>query len=136
MQLVEQIHTRGMKCILDIVYNHTSPDSWLVAHHPEYFYRKPDGSLGNRVGDWTDVIDLDYTNRDLWEYQIETLQMWAKIVDGFRCDVAPLVPLSFWKEARARVAEVNPDCIWLSESVEPTFIRSLRGLPMPNLPKR
>lgn len=127
LQLVEAIHARGMKCILDIVYNHTSPDSWLAAQHPEYFYHKPDGSFGNRVGEWTDVVDLDYANRDLWEYQIETLQMWAKIVDGFRCDVAPIVPLAFWKEARRRIAEVNPDCIWLSESVEPEFIRLLRG---------
>ncbi len=43
-------------------------------------------------------------------------------MDGFRCDVAPLVPLEFWQEARSRVAEVNPECIWLSESVEPGYI--------------
>lgn len=125
--LVDAIHNKGMKCIIDVVYNHTSPDSWLQANHPEWFYRKADGSFGNHVGDWWDVIDLDYTDHGLWDYQIETLQMWAKIVDGFRCDVAPLVPLQFWLEARKRVAEVNPDCLWLSESVEPEFIRYLRS---------
>ena len=75
------------------VYNHTSPDSWLAKNHPEWFYHKPDGCFGNKVGEWLDVIDLDYNNRDLWDYQIETLKMWAGIVDGFRCDVAPLIPL-------------------------------------------
>ena len=126
--LVDAIHDKGMKCIIDVVYNHTSPDSWLQANHPEWFYRKADGSFGNHVGDWWDVIDLDYNaSHDLWDYQIETLQMWAKMVDGFRCDVAPLVPLQFWLEARRRVAEVNPDCLWLSESVEPEFIRYLRS---------
>lgn len=126
--LVDAIHNKGMKCIIDVVYNHTSPDSWLQANHPEWFYRKADGSFGNHVGDWWDVIDLDYNaSHDLWDYQIETLQMWAKMVDGFRCDVAPLVPLQFWLEARKRVAEVNPDCLWLSESVEPEFIRFLRS---------
>ena len=119
--LVDAIHAKGMKCIIDVVYNHTSPDSWLVEHHPEYFYKK-DGKMGNKVGDWGDVVDLDYTNLDLWNYQIETLKMWAQMVDGFRCDVAPLVPIDFWMKARAEVAEVNPDCIWLSESVEPSFI--------------
>ena len=125
--LVDAIHEKGMKCIIDVVYNHTSPDSWLQENHPEWFYKKPDGSFGNHVGDWWDVIDLDYTDHGLWDYQIETLQMWAKIVDGFRCDVAPLVPLQFWLEARERVAQVNPDCLWLSESVEPEFIRYLRS---------
>ena len=125
--LVNAIHAQGMKCIIDVVYNHTSPDSWLAEHHPEWFYHKPDGSFGNRVGEWWDVIDLDYDQRGLWDYQIETLRMWAEIVDGFRCDVAPLVPLAFWLEARAKVAEVNPDCLWLSESVEPEFIRFLRS---------
>ena len=50
--LVEEIHTRGMRVMLDIVYNHTSPDSWLVKNHPEYFYKTPGGEMGNRVGDW------------------------------------------------------------------------------------
>lgn len=125
--LVNAIHEKGMKCIIDVVYNHTSPDSWLVENHPEYFYRKPDGNMGNRVGDWSDIVDLDYNNMDLWDYQIETLKMWAGIVDGFRCDVAPLIPIEFWVRARKEVAEVNPDCFWLSESVEPEFIVELRS---------
>ena len=125
--LVKEIHARGMKCIIDVVYNHTSPDSLLSKEHPEWFYHKEDGSFGNRVGDWTDIIDLDYGNRDLWDYQIETLKMWAEIVDGFRCDVAPLIPLEFWLKARAEVETVRPGCIWLSESVEPGFITYMRG---------
>lgn len=121
-ELVKEIHDRGMKCMIDVVYNHTSPDSWLTVHHPEYFYRKADGSMGTKTGDWTDVTDLDYKNRELWEYQIETLCMWAEIVDGFRCDVASLVPLEFWKEARKAVEAVHPGFVWLAETVEPSFI--------------
>ncbi|KAI7255978.1 hypothetical protein KC345_g11048, partial [Hortaea werneckii] len=68
--LTEAIHRHGMKCIIDVVYNHTSPDSWLVEHHPEFFYRTPEGKLGNRVGDWGDIVDLDYNNKALWDYQI------------------------------------------------------------------
>ena len=124
--LTEAIHALGMKCMIDVVYNHTSPDSWLMEHHPEWFYRRADGSAGNRVGDWSDIVDLDYGNRDLWEYQIETLRQWAELVDGFRCDVAPMVPLAFWLEAREQVAKVRPDCLWLAESVEPGFVRELR----------
>ena len=126
-ELVAEIHALGMKCIIDVVYNHTSPDSVLAQDHPEWFYRKPDGNFGNHVGDWTDIIDLDYTNRELWDYQIETLKMWAAIVDGFRCDVAPLVPMEFWARARQAVEEIRPGCIWLSESIEPGFITYLRS---------
>ena len=125
--LVGAIHGKGMKCIIDVVYNHTSPDSVLSQKHPEWFYHRPDGSFGNRVGDWTDIIDLDYSNRELWDYQIETLKFWAGIVDGFRCDVAPLIPLEFWLKARGEVETVREGCIWLSESVEPGFITYMRG---------
>ena len=126
--LVADIHDLGMKCIIDVVYNHTSPDSVLARTHPEWFYHRPDGSFGNRIGDWYDVIDLDYGNAELWDYQIETLKYWAGIVDGFRCDVAPLVPLDFWLRARREVEEVRPDCIWLSESVEPEFVTYTRSI--------
>ena len=53
--------------------------------------------------------------------------MWAKYVDGFRCDVAPLVPVAFWKRARKEVAQVRPGAIWLAESVDPGFIRMSRS---------
>lgn len=126
-RLVDDIHAKGMKCIIDVVYNHTSPDSWLAQHHPEWFYRKPDGGFGNRVGDWTDIIDLDYSQPELWDYQIETLKYWASMVDGFRCDVAPLVPLEFWLKARAEVETVRSGCFWLAESVEPPFVQEGRA---------
>lgn len=124
--LINEIHKRGMTCIIDVVYNHTSHDSVLFKEHPEYFYRREDGSFGNRYGDWTDVLDLDYSNSDLWDYQIETLVQWAKIVDGFRCDVASCVPAEFWERAVNAVAEVNPDALWLAESIYTAHVQYAR----------
>ena len=124
--LVDSIHALGMKCIIDVVYNHTSHDAVLLSEHPEFYWRKADGSFGNRFGDWADVYDLDYSNRDLWDYQAESLMFWAGIVDGFRCDVASLVPPAFWAYARARVAEVNPSCFWLGETVHRSFVTAAR----------
>ena len=126
-RLADDVRAKGMKLIIDVVYNHTAPDSWLAQNHPEWFYHKPDGSFGNRVGDWYDIIDLDYGRKELWAYQIETLKMWAKIVDGFRCDASPLVPLEFWQQARQEVETVRPGCIWIGETVEPHFITLLRS---------
>ena len=119
--LRDEIHRRGMKVMIDVVYNHTSPDAVLLEEHPDFYYRDAEGKPGNRIGDWADVIDLDYRNHALWDYQIESLQFWASIVDGFRCDVASFVPLDFWKEAREAVERVHPGFLWLAETVHRTF---------------
>ncbi|MBR6091120.1 MAG: hypothetical protein IKP86_14370 [Anaerolineaceae bacterium] len=125
--LCDEIRSHGMKVMIDVVYNHTSPDSVLWETHPEFFYKRPDGTPGNHVGNWIDVIDLDYSVPELWDYQIESLCGWAKIVDGFRCDVASIVPLDFWKRAREAVEQVHPGFIWLAESVHREFGAALRA---------
>ncbi|NQM30383.1 alpha-amylase [Streptococcus suis] len=127
-KLCDAVHKNGMKIIIDIVFNHTALDSDLVKQHPEWFYKKPNGEFGNKVGDWTDIIDLDYSNRELWSYQINILKYWIENgVDGFRCDVASLIPLDFWKQARNAINEIKPDCIWLAESIDHNFIRYMRS---------
>jgi glycosidase len=115
--------------MMDIVFNHTSHDSWLVYHHPEWFYHNPSGEIAGRVEDWTDIVDLDYSHPELQSYLIETLKLWAKEgVDGFRCDVASLVPVEFWQQARAELKKINPGIIWLAESSDPDFILKMRSL--------
>lgn len=84
------------------------------------------GRPSRHVADWWDVVDLDYTHKELWRYQIDTLKMWAEIVDGFRCDVASSVPLDFWTAARQEVEAVRPGCIWLAESVHGAHVLGLR----------
>ena len=51
-------------------------------------------------------------------------------VDGFRCDVASLVPVEFWQKARRELNKVRKDLIWLAESVHAVFVekRRMNGL--------
>jgi len=128
--LISEIHKKGMKLMIDIVYNHTSHDSVLIQNHPEYFVRDENGKFANRVGDWWDITDLDFTSGiGLWRYLIDVLVYWTKLgVDGFRWDVASLLPQEFLEEAEERVHDVNPEVIFLSESVHGGFVRYLRGL--------
>lgn len=127
--LVDEIHKRGMKVMIDVVYNHTSHDSVLLEEHPEYFYKNEDGEFANRVGDWWDITDLDYTNDiGLWEELIDTLIYWTKQgVDGFRWDVASILPFDFLEEAHERVLDENPNIIFLSESVHGGFLQYIRN---------
>ncbi|MCD2255369.1 alpha-amylase family glycosyl hydrolase [Agrilactobacillus fermenti] len=125
---VKRAHDLDMRVLLDVVYNHTAPDSVLAQTHPEWFYRTAAGKMGNRIADWSDVVDLDYRQKVLWDYQIETLKLWRQYVDGFRCDVAPLVPLAFWLKARQVINTANPDTIWLAETNHPEFIKIVRDM--------
>lgn len=122
-----QAHKKGLKVMIDIVFNHTSKDHPWLEEHPEYYYKDIDGNFSNRVGDWSDITDLDYNYKPLWNVMHDILVYWAKFgFDGYRCDVASLVPVEFWKEAREKVAKVNPNFIWLAESVHKEFVKEMR----------
>lgn len=126
-RLIEKAHKLDLKVMIDVVYNHTAHDSVLVAAHPDWYHQDAAGRPVTTVPEWSDVIDLKHPNPALTDYLIETLQGWAKFgVDGFRCDVASLLPEEFWVAARQAVAEVKPGVLWLAESVHAGFIEYRR----------
>lgn len=128
IRFADAAHGLGLKLIIDVVYNHTSPDSVLANERPDWFIKGPDGRPGRKVDDWSDVVDLDFKAPGLRDYLIETLEKWLRLgVDGFRCDVASLVPVDFWVEARRRAEAVKPT-IWLAESVHKEFVSHMRSL--------
>lgn len=129
-RLIQATHEHGMKLMIDVVFNHTSRDSHLLHTHPEWFYKNEEGNFANRVGDWSDITDLDYTQgEELWTELLDTLEYWASLgVDGYRCDVASLVPIEFWLRARKEIAEINPNFIWLAESIHIGFVNYIRSL--------
>ena len=121
--LVQYAHALGFKVMIDVVYNHTAHDAVTVKTHPEWYHLDANGRPQTLEPHWSDVIDLSYDDPALWKYLIDALKMWVELgVDGFRCDVASAVPLPFWKRARREVAAVNPNVLWLAESVHTDFL--------------
>lgn len=126
--LIEETHKIGLKIMLDIVFHHTSRDAIYIKSHPDWYIYK-NGQLANKVGDWSDICDLEINNQELQNYLIDTLVYWTRLgVDGFRCDVASLVPISFWNKAKQAVKSVNENTIWLAESIEIEFRDYIRSI--------
>lgn len=108
--LVNSVHQAGMYIIIDWVANHTSWDNVLTKTNPEFFTKDSAGNFMAPVADWSDVIDLNYDNKDLWKYMTDALVYWIKEfnIDGYRCDVAGMVPTEFWNQARPQLDKIKP----------------------------
>ncbi len=119
-ELVNKAHSLGMYVILDWVANHTAWDNSLTVERPDFYTKDENGNFVPPVDDWSDVIDLNYDNKDLWKYMIDALKYWVEEcdIDGYRCDVAEMVPLDFWVEARKELEKIKP-VFMLAEAESP-----------------
>lgn len=117
---VDAAHALGMKVMLDWVANHTAWDHPWIAQHPEYYTKDASGRIVPPNPDWTDVADLDYGNPGLRRAMIDALRFWVTAygVDGYRCDVAEMVPADFWREAIAELRTIKP-VLMLAEGATP-----------------
>ncbi len=117
---VAKAHSLGMKVLLDWVANHTARDAkWLHTKPADWYEREADGTA-KVPWDWTDTAKLNYANHDVWRGQIEAMRFWVEKhnIDGFRCDMAMLVPIEFWQEAAKVLHAIKPDVFMLAEAEE------------------
>ena len=118
--LVDAAHAKGMKVMFDWVANHTAWDNVWIKDHPAWYEHKADGSIAwpTKDGEWKDVAQLDYSNKELWAAMEDALEYWVKTldIDGYRCDYAHGVRDDFWKEAIGRLKVLKPGFIMLAES--------------------
>lgn len=107
-ELVDEAHLLGMKVILDWVANHSAWDNVWVESHPDFYERNEAGEFISPY-DWSDVISLDYENMEMQDSMISALKYWLEVadIDGYRCDVAGMVPVSFWDKARNELDQVK-----------------------------
>jgi glycosidase len=113
--LVNAAQKLGFKIIIDWVANHTGWDHRWTREHPDYYVKDINGNFTERNG-WDDVIDLNYDNPELRKAVIAAMKFWVDEcgIDGFRCDMAHLVPLDFWIEARTELDKIKK-LFWLAE---------------------
>ena len=145
---VERIHRHGLKVLIDFVPNHLAreyrggftddnfyilPNQKFVAptENGEKYYEYPAKATGNDVfsptpslNDWYDTVKLNYTNRDTWDKMLKIMQFWCgKGVDGFRCDMAEMVPVEFWRWAIAELRK-SFNVTMIAEIYQPHLYKS------------
>jgi glycosidase len=120
--LINEAHKMGFKILMDFVADHTGNDHRWVTEHSDYFVHNENNLIIHPQG-WSDVSQLNYTVREVWKKMTDVLKYWIKEydVDGFRCDMAHLVPLDFWVHAKKKTSKLKKDLFWLGECEEPEY---------------
>lgn len=122
---VAKAHRLGIKVILDWVANHTSRDAKWLKEKPMSWYERDEQGVAKVPWDWSDTAKLNYAEREVWRGEIDAMKFWIEKhnVDGFRCDMAMLVPLEFWQEARRELQCLKSDIFMLAEAEGAEFFR-------------
>ncbi len=114
---------------MDLVVNHTSIDSTLIAEHKDWYLLTETGDV-KRPGAWENgqyvtwgdlaTFNLEYSpDRDnLWNYLLEVCRHYLKLgFSGFRCDAAYQVPNDFWSFIIATLKKEFDEVLFLAETL-------------------
>ena len=124
-ELVKEAHHLGMYIILDWVANHSAWDNPWATEHPEWYQHDDKGNFVSPF-DWTDVIAFDYNNPATRDTMVDALKFWISEtdIDGYRCDVAGMVPTDFWERARMEMDAIKPVFMLAEDEDNPDLLKT------------
>jgi len=130
--LQKQVRKRGMEIALDFAIN-CSPDHPYVKEHPDWFYKRPDGTIKyaeNPPKKYEDIYPLNFRCDDwrgLWAEMKSIVLFWARRgVRIFRVDNPHTKPVAFWEYLVSGVRDKYPDVVFLSEAfTRPKMMKAL-----------
>jgi starch synthase (maltosyl-transferring) len=112
----------GLEIALDLAYQ-ASPDHPYVREHPEWFRRRPDGTIKyaeNPPKKYQDIYPINFESeawQSLWQELKSVIEFWiAHGVKIFRVDNPHTKPYRFWQWALAEIRREHPEAIFLSEA--------------------
>ena len=123
--LVSKMHDMGFKVIIDWVANHTAPDHPWTTFHTEFYIRDDSGKILPPNSDWTDTRQLDFNNGEMRTAMIDAMSYWIREtdIDGFRCDMAKLIPPDFWSEAIKKLRTYK-DILFIAEGEDQGYYQA------------
>lgn len=119
--LVKALHEKGIRVIMDVVYNHTfkGEDSIFNLTVPDYYYRTEHGKFTNGSGCGNETAS---DNPMMRKYMIESVMYWAQeyMIDGFRFDLMGLHDVKTMNDISASLKELDSSIIvygegWVAE---------------------
>ncbi len=121
-RLVAKAGDLGLEVALDLAFQ-CSPDHPWAKDHPQWFRRRPDGTIQyaeNPPKKYQDIYPLEFECDDwqaLWHALLDVVLFWiGHGVTIFRVDNPHTKPFAFWEWLIARVRERHPETIFLSEA--------------------
>jgi starch synthase (maltosyl-transferring) len=131
-RLVAAAARHGIEIALDLALQ-TSPDHPWLQEHPQWFQRRPDGTLKyaeNPPKRYQDIYNLDFASEDwaaLWHALLEVVLGWAaRGIRIFRVDNPHTKPVAFWVWLIREAQAVHPDLVFLAEAfTRPALMQTL-----------
>lgn len=120
--LINAAAKRGISVAMDLAFQ-CSPDHPYVREHPEWFKKRPDGSIQyaeNPPKKYQDIYPFDFETpnwRELWQELKSVVEHWIEQgIRVFRVDNPHTKPLHFWEWLISEIKKSNPDVIFLAEA--------------------
>lgn len=128
--LVAEARDRGLRILLDGVFNHVGTDfpryRDAAAGGDSAWFRRRGGDFATFEGHG-DLIALDHRSAEVVDYTVDVMSHWlGRGADGWRLDAAYAVPDSFWAGVLPRVRERHPQAWFVGEVIHGDYPARVR----------